>query len=921
LFDTTQKKQIGETITIDQKIVNDKSSSVSSVKKIQTLFDNFNDNADIKVTGVKLTVNNLRRSFPDGSDVEVLLQNTTTAVLPQVIEQQSLRLVGDSSYIQASKNVESTSTKKTSQDLKPNAQYTIAEEAEESILDLSEEEFADRVADDFANLEQEYIDHLVNKLLRADAQKGPTLSEREDQVYKALESKINMLVIKGGGFGSVNNIDFVAGEETVVENTLYNELTEGVDGRSKRKVLRESEEYQKLLKKVKDLEKKEANKILPASELNQNQIENINEFMAWSNMNLPDFINVQDITTLGDNMKAGGIRVGAFVMMLKETAGGLKIDGTIYTGATSPFKYHEAFHGVFRLLLTDAEISKYRNIARKEVRAKLRAEGKSFEKELERFRNSADTYANMTETELKNEYYEEYLADQFEIFKMSPKKTKTSPAVKSLFTRILDWIKSIFKSQSLSELQVLFQDIDSGKYKGAALVGNEFTKQLQRGVAIEANALIPYSSEQKTTDGKVRTGYLYLDNDIADPMVRSIAAMYLNRTSLIEEAYNPATILEELMDDFAWLYSPSNPINDSKSDLQKGKLQEVEDAFTLYSDEIKAEVVSLLNVLGDQVNEQDYTLEEMEDFTGLRTTSQYDIDASLIGGFRSLSSKIRTYIATTTLSETDYFGNKELVAGEELITAVDFVEAYNGLLKSVKNLSDPKKILQSMYFFGQENAQAGAVVSRILQDTGISEQDLLSDASLAHVQRPLLLQSIIKGFENFRVDYLFNERDESGNIRIYSAAQRDDINSQLDRWSQAWNNRSKQLKLDKKRKEQTELMLQELEGYLANSKKTLTNATLSDLSQKYSQKLFDLVGIRLSPLYLQFSMLQGRPLNTKKQQALVNLYAEEKPLSKDDVANLNLIIQRGDNIFDPGKSGMESRLRDMSINNAPLTLI
>ena len=60
-------------------------------------------------------------------------------------------------------------------------------------------------------------------------------------------------------------------------------------------------------------------------------------------------------------------------------------------------------------------------------------------------------------------------------------------------------------------------------------------------------------------------------------------------------------------------------------------------------------------------------------------------------------------------------------------------------------------------------------------------------------------------------------------------------------------------------------------------------------SKKYSELLFDLVGIRLSPLYLQFSMLQGRPLNTKKQQALVNLYAEEKPLSKDDVANLNSV--------------------------------
>ena len=930
LFDTNTRKQVGETITIDQKIVNDTSSSTSSVQKIQTLIDQFNNNTDIKTSGVKLTVNNLRRSFPDNVDVNTLIESTTTAVLPQVVEKQTLRIVGDSSFIQASKNVDSSAKnpKVEPVEVESNPEYIIAEEAEESILDLSDAEFQERAAEDFANLEQDFIQHIVNKLLRTDGKGGvPALTAREEAIYNALQSKINMLVARAGGMGSVGNINFVASETGVVENTplakaklqlqeLQEELLKDVDGRSKRKVLRENKKYQKLLKKVRDLEKKEANKIIPASELSQYQVENINDFITWASQNLPDFINIADIGTLGNNLKAGGIRVGSFVLMLKETAGGLKIDGTLYTGATSPFKYHEAFHGVFRLLFTDAEIKKYRAIAAKEVRAKLRAEGKNFKEELERFRNSADTYANMTETELKNEYYEEYLADEFEKFKMSPKKTKTDPEVKNLFTRILEWIKSIFKSKSLSELQTLFADIDAGKYKGAKLARNEFTESLVPGVAIEANALVPYASEQKVTDGRTRTGFLYLDNDIADPMIRSIAAMYLNRTDLIAEAYNPATVLQELMDDFAWLYSPGNPINENKSITQLERLAQIESAFDFYSEEITKQVVDLLNIISDQATEQEFTLEEMEDFVGLRTTSQYDLDASLIGGFRSLSSKIRAYIATTTLEETDYFGNIELTEGEPLITAVDFVDAYNGLLKSVKSMSDPKSILQSMYFFGQDNVQAGAVVNRILQDVGISQEELLSNASLGDVQRPLLLQSILKGFENFRVDYIFNERDEAGNIRIYSASQRDDINAQLDRWYQAWNSKSKLLNLDKKRREATVELIQEIESLLGVSKKSYSNVQLSDMSRQYSQRLFDMTGIKLSPLFLQFSIIQNRPVKTKKQQALKDLYKDQSPLSEDQMNQMGLIIDKGADIFDTGEEGMDSRLNTMSQNNA-----
>ena len=915
LFDKTSQQQVGKTVELSKDKINDTSLSVSD--KMQTLIDSFNEEADIKASGVSISGKNFRNSFPDGTTVEEIISKTSTNVTPQVIKQQKLRLTADSAAIQASRDVDANTDRKVEPIARPEPTVTIAEEAEESILDLSEEEFNDYAADDFVNMPSEFMEHIVNKKLR-----GEELNDREKQVERIKLSEITLAVAKRGGEGSVTietETETVEKKDSLSQvirqlDELKAQLLEGVDGRSRNKVLRENKEYQDLLKIRKALEK-EANKVLPA-ELSNEDIEDINAFTVWASDNLPDYIDIQDIATLGNNLKAGGVRVGAFVLGLNNIAGNVKVSGTIYTGARSPFKYHEAFHGVFRMLLSDQDIARYRSIARKEVRAKLRAEGKSFEKELQRFRNSADTYTNMSRKELENEYYEEYMADEFEKFKTNPKSTKTDASIKSLFTRILDWIRSVFSSYNKNELQTLFEKIDSGKFKGASIASNEFTAPLVEGISVEANALIPYASERSGD----KVGYIYLDSDIADPMIRSIAAMFLNRTSAIEGAYNPQAVLNELMDDFAWLYSPDNPTNQNKDELQKKRLSEIELAFDNYSQEILEETVKLLNIISDQDVDQEFTVDEFQDDTGLRTTSQYDKDASLIGGFRSLSSKLRAYIATTTVASTDYFGNEELVDGEKLIVAVNFVDAYNGLLKSVKSIEDPLKILQSMYFFGQDNPQAGAVVNRILQDVGISEEELLSGASLpVELKNAPLLQSILKGFENFRVDYIFNERDSQGNIRIYSASERDDINSQLDRWSQAFISKRKQLVSNPKRKRATKNLLEDISSDLQVSEKAITNVRMENDSKKYSELLFDLVGIKLSPMYLQFSMVANRPSNklTVKQKALVNLYAQETPLSVDDVNQLNLLLQQDQNIFATDDSGMSSRLKVMSINNAP----
>ena len=920
LYNTDIGKQVGDTITVDIPAADSKSFvSDSSINGyIQTLINDFNNNSEIAASKNKISNNNFRQSFPTQVSAADLIDATTTNVRPEVVLNSSARATGDSSAIQAEKD--KGDIKEDVVEAVEESNFT-SEEAEFSLLDLSDPAFAEFAAKDFITLPSEYINHIVNKIVREGVD---NLTPREVEVYNMRAATINVMVSKKGGEGSQPTQEVSKLEDVKQKlDILKTQLLEGVAPKDRGKTLRTNEEYQKLLAQRKAIEK-EANKIMSSSDLSLSDIEDIDVFTDWAASNLPSFINIADITTLGNNLKAGGVRVGAFVLGLNHVAGGQNVSGTIYTGAKSPYKYHEAFHGVFRMLLSNEEIAKYRSIARKEVRAKLRAEGKSFEKELQKFKNSADTYSNMTRKQLENEYYEEYLADEFDKFKIDPKSTNTDASVKSLFTRIIEWIQGVFNLYSKNELRTLFENIDSGKFKGAQIANNEFTTALDVGTTIEANALIPHDSISK--DGSL--GYIYLDSDIADPLIRNISAMFLQRISGLTESYSPAVQMDSILDDFEWLYSLDNPINENKTDLQKEKLIEIQSAFDNYSDEIRNQSIQYINQISDKANEEEFQVEEFEDSTGLRTTSEYEKDASMIGGFRSLSSQLRAYIATTSVEATDYFGNTELTNGEPIIIAVDFVEAYNGLLKAVKNLSDPKQILQSMYFFGQDNSETAAVVRRILNDVGITEQELLSDNAIPlEINSPLLFQSILKGFENFRVDYLFNERDNAGNTIVYSASERDDINSQLDRWSQGFISKRKQLLSNPKLKTELITLLAEIQSEIIPNSKGISSTKLKKDAKKYSEQLFNLSGIKISPLYLQYSMLYNRADLKSDQRAFLELNKNEtpslthdldgKPYKESSIALMSQLIQDNNDIFAVDESGMDSRLKKMAVGNAP----
>ena len=240
--------------------------------------------------------------------------------------------------------------------------------------------------------------------------------------------------------------------------------------------------------------------------------------------NLPEFITATDISVLGNNLKGTQKRVGAFVLDLHDMA------GVIYTGSKSPFRYHEAFHGVFRMLLTTEQQTRFINIAKKEKKAELRKEGKSLSTELQKFRNSWPAYKSMSQERLEREYFEEYLADRFEQFKQDRRGTKTDSVIKSFFNKLIEILKRVVARFKRNELNTLFENIDSGKFRSAPIMTNEFTSGVV-SPTITANKLMPYEAQYLNNED----GILYIPSIVSEGIINNIAGQLIeNKFSFVK---------------------------------------------------------------------------------------------------------------------------------------------------------------------------------------------------------------------------------------------------------------------------------------------------------------------------------------------------------------------------------------------------
>lgn len=701
--------------------------------------------------------------------------------------------------------------------------------------------------------------------------------------------------------------------------------------KNRRVLKKESESYQAALERLRALEKKRndlnAFKLLdPTMSLGEEY--SLESFVQWAQENLPDFIAIRDIKDVERRLKAQGIPVGQFTMALKQLGGNVSVEGTIYTGPASSYRYHEAFHAVYRLLLTDEEQAKLRRLAKDEVR-KIFKTKEAYDQELSRFRNLHPKYRAMSASELEKEYLEEYMADEFEKFKTNPRDTKTNSVIKSFFNRLLEWIKSVLKGYKGNELTNLFEAIDAGKYKGGVVQDNIFVRGLTNGVSIDAFKIIPY----EVVSGERMTSAKYLDPSTANMLVRMIGQTYVSRRETSD--LSDRMLLETVIDDYADLYNPEQEKYNDKSEKDFEKLENIFDALTMDEGSAVVEAVEqYLDLVNIKIEEEDNELAELEDEVGSRRVGDYNKNANQFGGFASATKNIRMFIAGVSIDSKDMFGNTELVDGEKIKVPVNHIDVYNGLMLAAMNKTNTADILKSMYIFSRRNEHSGAVVDEFFRRTGIDAETLLETGQLpTRVKNSKLFNEFLTTFQNSRVDYLFHFENENNpeDIAIFSASNRDAANSQIDYWKKFFNDKFEIFRINKQKLNEAISIANSLDKLL--TRKTITNKELSAQANLLSKQLFESIGIKLSPLYLEISVASSLSgTRTKYQDALVSLGADKRLFTSEDS---NILVQklsaseiivegkkkteiaRPENLFiDDAGMGMSSRLKSIALGNA-----
>ena len=823
---------------------------------------------------------------------------------------------------------------------------TPAEEVAEEVADKVEENTDLQTMDDtlYEEFKKNDFQDISSDITRAIAAKvvsegRDSLTDREAEVLKSredIEALIGMASMQSSTPTEESTLDKQI-EEAQQELEKEKALIEAEWAKTKknRRVLkRESESYQAALNKLRALEKKRndlnAFKVLDPTESFGEEY-TLESFLVWAKENLPEFIQVRDLEELHTRLTERGIQVGQFTMYLRRLAGNLDIEGTIYTGVGNSYRYHEAFHAVYRLLLTDEEQAKLRRLAKDEVRKKFKTR-EAYLNELSRFKNLHPKYRAMSSKDLENEYLEEYMADEFEKFKTNPRDTKTNSAIKSFFNRLLQWIRSVLKGYRGNELTNLFEAIDSRKFKNAAIQDNIYTRGLQNDVIVDVFKIIPY----EVISGDKMTSAKYLDPSTANLLIRMIGNTYVERRQDTKyEELNDKDLLGTIIDEYGELYNPEQEKYNSLSEKDFDKLENIYDALIMNEGEAVADAVEQhLEIVNIKIEEQEDEVDQLEDEFGPRRVGDYNKDANQFGGSASASKNIRMFIASVAIDSKDMFGNVELLDGQKIKVPVDHIDVYNGLMLAAMNKTNTADILKAMYIFSRRNEHSGAVVDEFFRRTGIDAETLMETNELPKkIKNSKLFNEFLKTFTNSRVDYIFHfeQEDNPSNVAIFSASNRDAANSQIDYWKKSFNDKFELFRTNRQKLNEAISVVNALDKLL--NKKTITNKLLSSESNRLSKEIFDKLGIKLSPLYLEISIASSLSgVRTKYQEQLVQLGSDKRLMTSEDSNILvNMLsaeeiivngkkktnIPKPQNLFiDDQGAGMSSRLKSIALGNA-----
>ena len=872
-------------------------------------------------------------------------------------------------------------------------------ETEEAPLKLTSEEKIEIVKSDYKAVSREKLKSIARKLVNGEVldEFDNNILEENNDVIDGLKLEIisenNEGVITESGAANQTVLDALDIAEKALDDFIKDyrkarleELGDTMNQASKNRLINKEIKdfksnpanplylsYRKLINTINQLED-DSNAYKITDEFDGNDIEDVDTFGRWLQENVnTDYVQL-DPGLVVDKMINDKTIVGKVIMSFQRIADGTPgLTTTIKVGTDTPFKYHEAFHAVFRTFLTDAEISKYLSLAAVKVNAKLKAEGKTLDQALEEMRMEHPMYTQMDKATLTDRLYEEFMADEFDKFKMDQRSANVDTETKSLFQRIIDLILSILGRFQTNTLTRLYKNIDSGKYKNAGVAQNRFTSPFLNefdttpSVALKVSIKLGTKTIKKFNSDK--TSYIkkrinnYMPADDQHTIISGITNLFIMR-EMKSDYPNPEVILDEAIFDFIELYNPDREFYTAQEDWYTENAQKIDLYYTSLlnqADKLKEAVLDRLADFNYQVDQKSIEREEAEADFGDITSEQWDRQVNEIGGYGSAPRLVRRLLAGTTIAEQDMFGNKFVDENnkEPVLVSIDYNMVYESLLKIAAGETNTRRMLEKIWVYADGNPQTKAAVDEMYKQMGIIEfarsgelfdptQPMPTINSESGVQESLY-QMFTNTFKNFRQDYMIVHRDKgTGIVHLYSATKSDDAHHSLIQMADSFNTKYSKLKIEGSEEKQLAIDALEDLAQFISYRQVPEDINLLDEAKRISTDLYNTTGIKVSANYLLFSLYQ-RLIDQNieldyKQELLFEAFDYAEPIVFEDVQEITKSIQRNENIFldnqfderdqsnneekqteqeqdtetepEQYEAGAQGRLRSIALNNA-----
>lgn len=599
---------------------------------------------------------------------------------------------------------------------------------------------------------------------------------------------------------------------------------------------------------------------------------------------LPSWISVEEMAPLLENWREGRVTFGSFYNNI------IKLSRLAPKGT----ELHEAFHAVFRTLLTDKQQDALYKEAKDMMIRDLKKQGKSFVQGFAQFKKDRPDYTeveDMTEEQLKNLYIEEWMADEFarqSKTALAKKQQAPKSGLASLWEQFMDLINRMVRFfTGQKQLTRLFADIEAGRFKAAEKpVVNRFSKNPELNVEARLEIFTGYELKP---NGDVQA--TFLDPTYEQRFINTIASKVLARINSAKVEDRNVTADEMMDEELATLGQFFSPENNPEVDYDNPD-PSIEDRVALLgnfdfilngqSDDAVKSRTKLKNEIRLRLKE--FNIDEFdsaanEDYDGSEDNSterSFDLNNENKGGFSSLSKALRKYISTTVYTTTlDEFLGLEpnsLFGAREITTTVDPQKVYNGIVKMAANQADPSGVIRKMHYYARSKGEGAVFINKFFEEAGLTFDDN-GDFTFDSSKKPLV-QRVVKAFNLYEVDYLFTGLDTKNLLsKTFSANRRNVDKIQTDLWQANYSILVKRRGIEELKRRAGELNLgiittnvtrkiETPDGKIFNEERPLTESEITEIISGKNgnpglKQKFAGLGISLSEQYLRYIVLSA----------------------------------------------------------------